>query len=225
MPVTVVCPACKSKLKIPDNLIGKAVKCPSCSKAVLVKAAASAPAPAPVPAPKKPPVKPAPLIEEEPIEEIEPVEDEVESPKPQKKKRPADANGDETGAPSPGGPTTDQERGTAMWIHLLPVVLVCCFGLGSWISLIMWIMKRKESAFIDHHGKTWLNLMINLTVVFIGVSILSTVAGFISNWLLLPFALILFALFVFFLVMSIMVALKAKKGEWAEYKVLFKVLK
>jgi DNA-directed RNA polymerase subunit RPC12/RpoP len=76
MPVIVVCPACKARLKAPDNLIGKTVKCPRCSKAVLVKAAAAA-VPAPVYAPpQKPAVKPAPGVEEDPTEDREPAKDE-----------------------------------------------------------------------------------------------------------------------------------------------------
>src|SRR5262249_51743090 len=161
--VPVVCPACKAKLKAPDNLIGKTVKCPSCTKPVLVKAAAG-PAPAATPAPlvKKPVKQPAPhVLEEEPLDEVE---DELDEPKAKKKKKRAfEDGGDEVAAP--GGPSTDKERGTAMWILLLPIVLGCCFGVGSLISLILWITKRKESAFIDHHGKTWLNWTINLFVV------------------------------------------------------------
>ena len=230
MPVTVVCPACKSKLKAPDNLIGKAVKCPSCAKPVLVKAAAAAPAPAPA-APKKPPVKPAPVIDEEPIEELDSVEDEVAPPR---KQRPAEVEGDEAGSPLPGGPTTEKERGTAMWIHLLPIVLGWCCGIGTWISLFMWISKRKESAFIDHHGKTWLNWVINIFVVsfLFGIiaGVLQTIGGLSGSGTVAMIVsglvgLLGFVLTIAIVVMQIMVAMKAKKGEWAEYKVLFKVLK
>lgn len=230
MPITLVCPACKAKLKAPDNLIGKAVKCPNCAKPVLVKAAAPAPAPAPA-APKKPAPKPAPIIEEEPLDEMDPVEDEVAPPK---RSRPAEVNGDEAESPLPGGPSTDKERSTAMWIHLLPIVLGWCCGIGSWISLFMWISKRKDSAFIDHHGKTWLNWIINLFVLgfLLGIlaGVLQTVAGLSGSGTVAGIAsglvgLLGLAFGITVLVMQIMVALKAKKGEWAEYKVLFKVLK
>jgi uncharacterized protein len=228
MPVTVVCPACKSKLKAPDNLIGKAVKCPSCSKPVLVKAAA-APASAPAPAPKKPPVKPAPVIEEEPIEEMEPVEDEVESPKPKKKKRPAEANGDEAGAPGLGGPTTDKERSTALWIYLLPCLLSCCMGIGSFISLFLWISKRKESAFIDYHGKNWLNLMINSMALSMVLSVFIGVGGFLPGWagsvISGLFGLLMLAVGFYFLVAMIVSGFKAKGGEWYQPMMAFRVLK
>ncbi len=237
MPIAVVCPACKSKLKAPDSLVGKTVKCPSCSKPVLVKAAA-APPPAPAPVVKKPVKKPEPeVLDEEPIEDVPPVEDEDEAPARPKKKRKAEAendDGEEQAAPPPGGPSTDTERGTAMWIHLMPIVLGWCCGIGSMISLFMWISKRKDSAFIDHHGKAWLNWAINLFVVGIlfGIisGILQTVGGLTGSGTVAMIVsglvgLLGLGLVVAILVMQVMVALKAKKGEWAEYKVLFKVLK
>lgn len=234
MPITIVCPGCKSKLKAPENLIGKAVKCPSCSKAVLIKAPAAPPlAPAPAPAIKKP-VKPAPAIEEQSLQEdLDPVEDEIESPLPEKKRKRKNEDA-EAGSSISGGPTTDKERGTAMWIHLLPIVLGWCCGMGTWISLFLWISKRKESAFIDHHGKTWLNWVINLFVVgfLFGIlsGILQTVGGLTGSSTVSMIGggfvgLLSLALAITFVVMQVMVALKAKKGEWAEYKVLFKVLK
>jgi predicted Zn finger-like uncharacterized protein len=43
MPTTVDCPTCSRKLRIPDELLGKKVKCPQCGNAFV--ASASAPAP------------------------------------------------------------------------------------------------------------------------------------------------------------------------------------
>jgi uncharacterized Tic20 family protein len=216
MPIVVVCPSCKAKMKAPDNLVGKTVKCPGCAALVQVKAAASAPAPAPAaPAPAPVVRKPAPKPVEE-VEEVAPIEDEEAAP-----------------PPPPGGPSTDKERSTAMWIHLLPIVLACCGGIGTFISLFLWISKRKESAFIDHHGKTWLNFLINMMALSIGLVVLSLVLGFVGGMISQTlgtiisslFGLVMFALAVYSIVMYVMVGLKAKKGEWAEYRVLFKVLK
>lgn len=227
MPVAVVCPACKAKLKAPDTLIGKTVKCPGCAKPVLVKAGAVS-APAPAPAAKKP-VKQAapPAVEEEPFDEA----DEAEEPKAKKKKKAKDD--EKEAAPAPGGPTTDKERSTGLWIHLLPIVLGCCGGIGSFISLFMWISKRKESAFIDYQGKTWLNLYINVFVLEFALGIvsgiLSFVGGLIHNMVGTAigglFGLIMFAVVIYGLVMSLMTGLKAKKGEWYQPRMLFKVLK
>ncbi len=235
MPIAVVCPACKAKLKAPDSLLGKTVKCPGCAKPVLVKAATPAPAPAakkPVKQPVKPPEPD--VLDDEPVEEVPPAEDEVVARPRKKPRRDDETDGEEeaAGAP-PGGPSTAKERGTAMWIHLLPLVLGCCGGIGTFISLFLWISKRKESPFIDHHGKTWLNFVINLFVVFFLLALLSGVLSFVAGLISSTvgtivsglFGLIMFALTIYVLVMYVVLGLKAKKGEWAEYRVLFKVLK
>src|SRR5437868_3486761 len=80
MPVTVPCPSCGTKLRIPDNAVGKRVKCSKCATAFTaeapeealevpaveeaVQAPAPAPAPPPAPAPAPAPArKPAPMVE------------------------------------------------------------------------------------------------------------------------------------------------------------------
>src|SRR5262245_23768191 len=61
MPLVIPCPSCKAKLKAPETLIGKTVKCPNCQSPIAVRAPANTPAPpakaAAAPAPAK---KPAP---------------------------------------------------------------------------------------------------------------------------------------------------------------------
>jgi len=44
MPVTVACPSCGVKLNVPDNFLGKKVRCASCSTVFEAKATAPAPA-------------------------------------------------------------------------------------------------------------------------------------------------------------------------------------
>ena len=213
MPVVVVCPSCNAKMKAPDNLVGKTVKCPGCAALVQVKAPASASAPAPAPAPVVRKPAPKPVAE---VEEVAPIEDE-----------------EAAAPPSPGGPSTDKERSTAMWIHLLPILLGGCCGIGYFIPLFLWTSKRKESPFIDHHGKTWLNWVINLFVLGFGLGIvygaLTGIASFLPDVAKMIVAgllgLLYFALIIALLVMQVMMGLKAKNGEWAEYRVLFKVLK
>lgn len=230
MPITIVCPGCKAKLKAPDSLIGKSVKCPGCSKVVVVKAA-TAPAPAPVPdPPKKSAVKPAPLFEEDPTEDMEPTEDmgpmENETPaeedeveaRPKKRKR---------------GSSSDSERSTASFIHLGTLINLVFPPIGLLVPIFLWISKRKESAFVDHHGKTWLNFQISMFVLNLGLMfLLGALAGagfFINWWIGMLFVVLLFlaafGLSIYMLIMNIVAGTKAKKGEWFEYKVLFRVMK
>lgn len=221
MPTVVVCPACKAKLKAPDNLIGKMVKCPSCAKPVLVKAA---PTPAPVSAIKKPVKQPAPpVLEEEPIEdamEDEEEEEEIEA-RPKKKKRKS------------RGSSTDSERSTASFIHYGTLINLFFAPIGFLIPLILWMTKRKESAFIDHHGKTWLNFHISMFVLNLGILVvlggLAFVGYYLSGWIAALFIILLVlscvASNIFMLVMYLVAGTKAKNGEWFEYRVLFKTLK
>jgi uncharacterized protein len=97
MPVAVVCPRCKAKMKAPDTFVGKVVKCPGCATSVLIPATpvpASAPAPAsqagirPVPPPAAagrptPPPNPAPAPPPRPVvDQLEEVQEEVEEVQP-----------------------------------------------------------------------------------------------------------------------------------------------
>lgn len=51
MPIVAECPSCGKKLKIPDGLIGKTVRCSDCASTFLAAKAPPAPPPPPAPAP------------------------------------------------------------------------------------------------------------------------------------------------------------------------------
>jgi predicted Zn finger-like uncharacterized protein len=74
MPTTVDCPSCNRKLRIPDELLGKKVKCPTCGNAFTASAAPSADPmeeEAPPPSPRRAAAPPPPEEEyqDEPAEE------------------------------------------------------------------------------------------------------------------------------------------------------------
>src|SRR5437899_1406496 len=73
MPELIQCPSCDRKLRVPDNLIGKKVKCPSCSKTFVAAAAEEDLPTAPLLEEEAPPKavrrKPRSLPEDEGIEE------------------------------------------------------------------------------------------------------------------------------------------------------------
>lgn len=48
MPITVDCPSCNRKLRVPDDLLGKKVKCPTCSTTFTAEEAAAPPPEPPV---------------------------------------------------------------------------------------------------------------------------------------------------------------------------------
>jgi uncharacterized protein len=247
MPVTVLCPSCKAKLKAPDHLVGKAVKCPGCGSAVLVKAvAAAAPAAAPKAAsgatpkapalakgksPPPPPKQSQPVEELDELDDVEDVEDEpVQSVAKAKAKKAPAAEEPER------GPVSDNEKLMGLAIHLsMYLVNIILPGMGWAAPIGIWIFKRKESPFIDHHGKEWLNFAISNFVLALALGLVLGILGvvflFIQSiwWVgaiflgLLGFAMFVLSVYIF--VMNVIAGIKAKKGDWYRYKCLFRVFK
>ncbi len=261
MPITVPCPSCNAKLKAPEGLVGKTVKCPGCGTPILIKAPAAAAAvkkPAPVedsfedlddaPPPRKP-AKSKPKVEE--IDEIddftdEPprkgkakakvaddVEDFTDEP-PRKSKAIAkgkveddleDLDEDEDDRPKkkgkgqvvPSGPTEDSERTMAMLLYLSGFVV------GAIGPIVIWMMKRKESKFVDYHGKQWLNACITffLITVLLGVIFGGLGGGLmVAEMYWIGWGIALFGGFIAFVLNAVatifllLAAFKAKGGQW-----------
>src|SRR5271165_879955 len=55
MPSVIVCPACRNSLRLPDELLGRKVRCPTCGEAFQSTAAPSMPSAPPPPAAAPPP--------------------------------------------------------------------------------------------------------------------------------------------------------------------------
>lgn len=107
---------------------------------------------------------------------------------------------------------------TAGLIHLLYV-----FGLGI-ASIIIWVVKKDDSVFIDEHGKAFLDH-------FITVLIVSTIVGSVTGllmivligFILMPIALS--AISIYTLVVGIMASVAAFKGEYYRYPISFGIVK
>ncbi len=245
MPVTVLCPSCKAKLKAPDNLVGKNVKCPGCGSAVLVKAiAAAAPAAAPKAAsgssPKAPALakaKPAPPPKpQQPLDELDELDD-VEDVEDEPVKSVTKTKGKKTPPPeeeTERGPVSDDDKTKGMLIHLGTFINLIFAPFGYVVPIAIWVMKKKDSPFVDHHGKEWLNFNISMFVLTMVLGLVLGTLGGVLGWLvawwlgLIFFALLgiaAIALGLYANIMYILMGLKAKKGEWARYKCLFRLFK
>ena len=78
-------------------------------------------------------------------------------------------------APSAAGVPTSSEKTYAMLTHLsafLSVVVVGLFFLGP---LVMWLVKRSESPFADHHGKEAVNFHLTMLLAHVGMLVLAIV--------------------------------------------------
>lgn len=114
------------------------------------------------------------------------------------------------------GEPKQEERSLGLACHLLALAgLVVPFGnvLGP---LIMWLVKKDESDFVDDQGKEALNFNITISIAgFIAFLLMFVVIG----GLLLPI------IGIFWLVMTIIAAVKANGGERYRYPLTIRLIK
>lgn len=119
--------------------------------------------------------------------------------------------------PAAGAAPTENERTWGMLAHLaaLAGVVVPLFGcvVGP---LVVWLVRRDQSAFVDAQAKEALNF--NITVFFGWLACLLLMLVFIG--------FILWALlFVAWLVMTLIAAIKASEGVWYRYPFSLRLVK
>jgi hypothetical protein len=114
------------------------------------------------------------------------------------------------------GEPKQEERSLGLACHLLALAgLVVPFGniLGP---LIMWLVKKDQSSFVDDQGKEAVNFNITISIAgFIAFLLMFVVIG----GLLLPI------IGIFWLVMTIIAAVKANGGERYRYPLTIRLIK
>jgi len=147
--------------------------------------------------------------------------------------------GDDTGSKN-----TKAERNWAMACHLAALAVFLKIPFGNILGpLVVWLIKRRESSFVDDQGKEALNFQISVTIyflvlavpVFLGWFILSGfltfsrhgpahfspfgVSMFLSPWLLMV------AVGIFDLVFVILAAIRTSEGQAYRYPLSIKFIK
>jgi len=106
-----------------------------------------------------------------------------------------------------------EERMWAMIVHL-SALIGFVIPLGNVLGpLIIWLIKKETSPFVDRHGKEALNFSISVTI-YAAISYLLVIV-FIG-------ALLLVALFVFWAVFVIMAGVKANEGNEFRYPLTYR---
>jgi uncharacterized protein len=96
------------------------------------------------------------------------------------------------------------DTGLAQLAHILGLLF------GFLAPLIIWLVKGKESAYIDQHAKEALNFQLTVLIAgFVGGVLLLVLVGF----------LVLLVVFILDVVFSIQQTIKAGRGEAASYPV------
>lgn len=129
------------------------------------------------------------------------------------------------GAPTlPGAPTSD-ERNWAMFAHLS--ALAQFIGI-PWIAgpLVIWLVKRNESAYVDFHGKEAVNFNISAFLYFTGATIVGSIVGILTLGLgFIPLAFILFAAGIAWAVFVVIAGIKASQAEAYRYPLTIRFVK
>ena len=112
----------------------------------------------------------------------------------------------------------------AMLINLAAVAGAVLSGglLGLVAVLVIWLVYRERSALVDFHGKQQLNLAITVvaaTILF-GVGGLVTLA---AVWIFLALPMLAYGIYV--IVISIMAAVAANKGEYYRIPLIIRFIK
>ncbi len=105
-----------------------------------------------------------------------------------------------------------EDRTSGMLVHLLAI-------LTGWIGvLIIWLVKKDQSRFVDFHGREALNFMISFFLYAVGLMALAMVVGVLTLGLGM---LVIFPVFIILgitqLVLEIMACVAASRGEWYRY--------
>jgi len=120
-------------------------------------------------------------------------------------------------------PTSD-ERLYALIMHpggLAPYVTVIAGPLGFLVPLVMWLIKKDESRFIDANGREAVNFQLTILILaIVGVLLVLFTLG-IGIIVVIPAAL---ALVVVDIVFCILAAMAANRGEVYRYPFAFRVI-
>jgi uncharacterized protein len=108
------------------------------------------------------------------------------------------------------------DRTWAMFCHLAAIVgLVVPFGhiIGP---LVVWLLKRDQSAFVDDQGKESVNFQITFTIYMIISGILILLLVGIALLAILPIVCVIFV---------IIAAIRSNEGVWYRYPLTIRLIK
>jgi uncharacterized Tic20 family protein len=111
--------------------------------------------------------------------------------------------------PVVSGGLTSEEQTLAMLCHLLSIFT------GFLGPLVLWLVKKDSSAYIDHHGREAVNFQLTILLVMIVIaSVAFPLMLILVGIFLIPLLVIIPILA---LIAEIMAAVAAQNGEWHRY--------
>ncbi|MCS6850310.1 MAG: DUF4870 domain-containing protein [Gemmataceae bacterium] len=109
---------------------------------------------------------------------------------------------------------TADDRQWAMFAHLSGLI-TGLVGLNFVGPLVIWIMKKEQSPFIDYHAKEALNFQLNIMAyILISVPLLFCFVGIAT----------LAAAIIYGVVMAIVAGIRANEGQYYKYPFLVRLI-
>ena len=112
-------------------------------------------------------------------------------------------------------PSKDEKQWGVI-LHLSPLLGYLSVGIGFFAPLVIWLLKREESKFLEDQGKEVFNFVITYLIAGAFAGLLCFV---LVGFLLLP------VVGIAFLVLSIIGAIKASEGVWYRYPAILRLIK
>lgn len=124
----------------------------------------------------------------------------------------------QTGGAHADGLSQD-DRTMGMLVHLLGLLA------GFLGVLILWMVKKDQSKYVDFHGREALNFMITMMIYSIGLAAIGAVLAFftmgIGFLLVVP---VLFVIGIGQIVCEIKACIAANRGEWHRYPMSLRLI-
>ncbi|WP_232793574.1 DUF4870 domain-containing protein [Siphonobacter sp. SORGH_AS_0500] len=109
-------------------------------------------------------------------------------------------------------------RTWAMLAHLSSIIASFLGGMAFLGPLIVWLIFRERSSYVDYHGKEALNFQILMSIVIIGGVILGVVTCGLG-FAVFPVIVVIDVVFV------VIAAIKANNGEYYKYPFNWRIVK
>jgi uncharacterized Tic20 family protein len=121
----------------------------------------------------------------------------------------------------PPAELTSDERTWAMFCHL-SAIISAWFYAGFIGPLIVWLLKKDQSPFVDYHGKEALNFQLNILGYGLIAIVFAIVTCGFGAFLAVP---LMAAVGIYALVMVIVASIKASSGEYFRYPATIRLIK
>ena len=90
------------------------------------------------------------------------------------------------------------------------------------IPLVIWLLKKDESYFINEHGKSALNFQLTMLIIGAGAVLFSFLTFGIGAFFMIPLAIILGVISIIFVVIA---TINASGGQLYRYPISFDLIK